>query len=181
MFFFCSQKCDNSSDSAICPQNEADKKAEEEIFRLKLGECLVCGLVIWMATTSGATHALFPYTLKSKLARVARRPEIIFFSFFHHSVFLTYFLCSLSFSIPLFSLQFTISLSLRIFWGITLSSLSSTHPFFFCLGSQRISRFKYTAFCTLYSVLYCPFFISNPSTLTANDLRASSAAQSIII
>lgn len=124
---------------------------------------------------------LFPYTLKSKLAGVARRSEIIFFSSFHHSVFPTYFLCSLSFSIPFLSLQFTISLSLRIFWGITLSSLSSTHLFFFCFGSQRISPFKYAAFCTLYFVIYCPFFISTPSTLTANNLRSSSATQSMII
>jgi hypothetical protein len=88
------------------------------------------------------------------------------------------FLC---FLIPFFSLQFTISLSLRIFWGITLSSISSTHPFFFCVESQRISRFKCTAFCTLYSVKYSQLFVSTPSTLPTNDLRASSAAQSTII
>ena len=134
-----------------------------------------------MTTASGPHRQLFPYTLESKHVGVARRSEIIFFSFFHHSVFPTYFLCSLSFSIPFLSLQFTMSLSLRIFWGIALSSLSSTYPFFFCLGSQRISRFKNTAFCTFYSVMYCPLFISTPSTLTANDLRASSAAQSMII
>jgi hypothetical protein len=102
------------------------------------------------------THAvvpLFPSKLKSKLG-VDRRSEIIFFSFFHHSVFPTcFFLFPFLFN-TVFFLPFTVSLSLRIVWGITLSSLFSKDLFFFYLVSLRILRFKYTAFCGFYSVIY---------------------------
>lgn len=110
----------------------------------------------------GPHRPLFPDTLKSNLAGVARRSEIIFFSLFHHSVFPAYFFMYPFLFNTFFFLQFTLSLSLRIFWSITLSSLSSTLPFFFCLGSQRISRFKCTAVCTLYSVKYSQFFLFPP-------------------
>jgi hypothetical protein len=127
----------------------------------------------------GPHTLLFPYTLKSKLAGDARLSEIILFSLFHHSVFPTYFPCSLSFQYRFFPIYYQSVTSYLL--GQYSISLSSTHPFFFCLGSQRISCFKYTAFCTPYSVTYSQFLISTPSTLTANDLRASSAAQSTII
>lgn len=124
------------------------------------------GQVIWVLFGSGpralykhvqllkghSCHTAFPAKLKSK----SRTSVIIVFRPFRHSVlahFFCFFLLLYIVLLAIVFLPFTVSVSLRVFWGITLASSLS-------FGSVRISHSKYLAFCGSYSAACSTLSIS---------------------